>query len=101
MSDPYLSNGKWYIPKDPDDDRFYYADISKDLTDSGTTALTVATIVSGVTVSSAAVIIGSILKVKLIGLDVTASPVNFCTFRVTCANTEVFDRTIFFVREDH
>lgn len=101
MSDPYLSNGRWYIPKDPDDDRFYYADISQDLTDSATTAVSVVTIVSGVTVSLPAVIIGSILKIKLIGLDVSASPVNFCTFRVTCANTEVFDRTIFFVREDH
>lgn len=101
MSDPYLKNDKWYIPKDPDDDRFYYADITKDLSDSGTTASSVATIVAGVTVTVPAVIIGSILKVKLSGLDVSASPVNFCTFRVTCANTEQFDRTIFFVREDH
>lgn len=101
MSNPYLQNGKWYIPKDPDDERFYTADVAQDLTDSNTTVASVATIVSGVTVVTAAVFNGSKLTVKLGGLDITPNGQNFCTFRVTCANSEIFDRTIWFVREDH
>lgn len=101
MSEATLVGGKWIMPKDPDDQRYYTADVTKDLADSGTTAASVTCIVSGVNIIEAAVIVGTKCVVKLGGLDVTTSPVNFCTFRVTCANTEVFDRTIWFVREDH
>lgn len=101
MSNPYFSNGKWYIPKDPDDDRFYSADVTQDLLDANTTAISVITIEAGVTVTKVAEVQGSKMIVKLTGLDVAANALNFCTFRITCANTEVFDRTIWFVREDH
>lgn len=101
MSNPYFSNGKWYIPKDPDDDRFYTIDVAQDLTDSATTAATVVAIVAGVTVTRVPLIQGSKIVVKLSGLDVSPNGLNFCTFRITCANTEQFDRTIWFVREDH
>jgi hypothetical protein len=101
MSDPYLSQGKWIVPKDPEDQRYYTADVTKDLTDSATTAVSVVTIVAGVVVLEAAVISGTKIIIKLGSLDVSTSPLNYCTFRVTCANTEVFDRTMWFVKEDH
>jgi hypothetical protein len=98
---PYQENGKWYIDKDPDDKRYYVADITNDLTDSATTAQSVEAVVSGVTVLEGPTIQGSKIIVKLGGLDVSANAVNSCTFRVTCSNTEQFDRTIYFKRVDN
>ena len=46
---PYQADGKWFIDKDPNDERYYVANIANDLTDSATTAVSVETIVSGVT----------------------------------------------------
>ena len=101
MSVPTLTAGKWTIYKDPDDQRFYKADVSADLADMGTTASSVTAIVAGVSILTAAVISGTTMIVKLGGLDVTANPVNYCTFRIACANGEVFDRTIWFIRVDN
>lgn len=101
MSDPYLLNNKWMVPKDPDDERFYKFGFAKDLTDSATTGASAAAIVAGVTVATPPVIQGTDVIVKLAGLDVTANAQNFCTIRLTCANGEKIDRTMWFVREDH
>lgn len=106
MSDPTIISGYWTIPKDPDDISFFRGNISQDLADRGTTAVSVAEIVAGVTVATptAISVVAGVtwLIVKLSGLDVlNTPPVNFCTFRVTCANGEQFDRTIKFIREDH
>lgn len=105
MSNPTQVAGIWTFPKDPDDIRFYWGNISQDLLDMGTTASSVTEIVAGVAVATSTIIViitdQTWLKVKLSGLDVSAAPSNFCTFRVVCANGEQFDRTINFVRENH
>lgn len=101
MSDPSFINGKWTVPKDPDDIRFYKFGFAKDLADSSTTAQSATAIVSGVTVAVQPVIQGTDVIVKLAGLDISNSAVNFCTIRLTCANGEQIDRTMWFVREDH
>jgi hypothetical protein len=101
MSDPIFVAGKWLVLKDPDDIRFYKFDFTNDLTDSGTTAASASAIVAGVTVAVAPVIYGSVIVVKLAALDTAIGALNFCTIRLTCANGEQIDRTMWFVREDH
>lgn len=106
MTAPAIINGFNTFYKDPDNIDFYWGDITQELIDRGTTASSVVEIVQGVTVAIPTVIVIDLgrtwCKVKLGGLDITGNPpVNFCTFRVTCANTEQFDRTIKFLREDH
>jgi hypothetical protein len=44
---------------------------------------------------------GNLIVVKLGGLDTSPGAVNSITFRITCANTEQFDRTIYFNRVDN
>lgn len=94
----YTKGGKQYFDKDPDDQLFYVANIAADLTDSATTAVSYTLITSGVTVLQQAApqgTNGSLLAVKIGALTtVTGDP--FVTFRVTCANGEQFDRTIYF-----
>lgn len=97
-SAPYLKSGKWFVDKDPDDELYYVANVTADLTDSATTAVSFETIATGVTVIEAAAPqgnLGGLLAVKVGG-----GPGSL-TFRVTCANTEQFDRTINFATEDH
>jgi hypothetical protein len=100
---PYFENGKWWLPKDPDDKRYYVGNVGKDLTDSGTTAVSFIPVVEGVTVIESGApqgTLGELLVVKLGGMGVDGEE-SFCTFRVTCANTEQFDRTIHFKRVDN
>ncbi|HEX5126506.1 MAG TPA: hypothetical protein VFW00_07175 [Rhodocyclaceae bacterium] len=107
MADPTLVNGKWLVPKDPDDKRWYKFGFAKDLTDSGTTAASVTAILSGVTLGTVTDgqpnprISGTDVLVFLSGLDVTDGALNFCTARLVCANGEQIDRTMWYVREDH
>lgn len=106
MSNPTLVGGKWTVFKDPDDIRYYKYGFAQDLSDSGTTGASVVAIVSGVALATDTTganprIVGTDVIVKLSGLDISANPVNFCTIRLTCANGEQIDRTMWFVREDH
>src|SRR5712664_3931268 len=101
MSNPTLINNQWVVPKDPDDIRFYKFGFANDLSDSATTATSAIAIVAGVTVAIAPVISGTDVIVKLASLDLTLNAANFCTIRLTCANGEQIDRTMWFVREDH
>lgn len=98
---PYQQAGKWFINKDPEDKRYYVADIANDLTDSDTTAASVVCVVAGVVILEEPEIQGDLIVVKLGGLDTAPGAVNYCTFRVTCANSEQFDRTIYFSRVDN
>jgi len=110
MGDPAFANGKWTVPKDPDDIRFYKFGFAKDLTDSGTTphatrqptaicaGVSLATHPDGV---SNLRVVGTDVIVYLGGLDLTAGAANFCTVRLPCANGEQIDRTMWFAREDH
>jgi hypothetical protein len=98
---PTVINGRTTFLKDPDDQRRYKIDVSGDLTEMATTAASVIAIVAGVSILEAATVNGSVMIVKLGGLDVSTNPVNYCTFRITCANGEVFDRTIWFIKVDN
>lgn len=90
---PYFKDGKWWVDKDPQEKSYYVADITKELTDRATTAVSVEVIVGGVTVAEGPEIQGNLVVVKLEGADETKDADNFWTARVTCANTEQFDRT--------
>lgn len=104
-SAPYqkpAGSGKWFVDKDPDDELYYVANVTADLTDSATTAVSFETIATGVTVLETASPqgnLGGLLAVKVGGLGMTGE--SSLTFRVTCANTEQFDRTIYFNKEEH
>jgi len=96
---PYLEAGKWWSEKHPLDERYWVANLTIDLAERGTTAAEVETIVAGVTVLQQAVIQGKLIVVKLGGFNAATGAVNFCTFRVKCANGERFDRTIWFKQQ--
>lgn len=93
---PSYEAGKWWSDKHPLDERYWVADISVDLAEADSTAVSVDPIVAGVTVLEQPDIQGTLIPIKLSGLDMTSGAVNYCTFRVTCANGEQFDRTIWF-----
>jgi hypothetical protein len=110
MADPTYANGKWTVPKDPDDIRFYKFGFAKDLTDSQTSphptkppiaicgGVSLATHPDGI---SNLRVSGTDVIAYLGGLDLANNAANFCTVRLYCANGEQIDRTIWFVREDH
>ena len=96
---PYLEAGKWWSEKHPLDERYWVANITIDLAERGTTATSVEALVAGVTVLQQPVIQGKLIPVKLGGFNAAINAANFCTFRVTCANGERFDRTIWFKQQ--
>lgn len=96
---PYLENGKWWMNVDPDDINYVVGDLTNDLTDRATTASSVEFIASGCTITQPAVLQGSLAVVQ-VQMD-AAKTDNKGTFRVTCANSERFDRTVYFKLEDH
>jgi lysophospholipase L1-like esterase len=93
---PFLEAGRWWSEKHPLDERYWVADITIDLDERATTAKSVERIVAGVTVLEEPVIQGKLIPVKLGGFNAATGAINYCTFRVTCANGERFDRTIWF-----
>jgi hypothetical protein len=98
---PYFKNGKWFVDKDPDEESYYVADVGQELVDRATTITSVEVIVGGVTKLEGPSVQGSLIVVKLKGMDVTDGADNFWTARVTCANTERFDRTTWLNRVDN
>jgi hypothetical protein len=110
MADPTFVGGKWLCLKDPDDIRYYKFGFAKDLTDSGTTIHATrvpVAICSGVSLATHPdglpnlTAQGTDVIAYLGGMDLTGVVQNFCTIRVSCANGEQIDRTIWFIREDH
>jgi hypothetical protein len=96
---PYVEAGRWWSEKHPLDERYWVADITIDLAERDTTAKSVVALEAGVTVLEQPVIQGKLIAVKLGGFNAAVGAVNFCTFRVTCANGERFDRTIWFKQQ--
>ena len=95
---PYEKDGRMYIDKDPEDRLHYVANVIDQLTDSATTAVSFEAIPVGVTLLEQAAPqgeLGGLLAVKLGGMG-EDSEESFCIFRVTCENTEQFDKTIYF-----
>jgi len=99
---PYFLSGKWWLDVDPDDWNYVVADVTQDLADRSTTAVQVEGIPTGVTVLEAPAVQGGLMvaKVTMASPQVTGV-IPHITFRITCANTERFDRTIWFSLEDH
>lgn len=98
---PYFKDGKWWVDKDPEEKSYYVADLTQELLDRATTAASVQVLVGGVVLLEGPSIQGSMIVVKLSGMDVTTGADNFWTARVTCANTEQFDRTTWLNRVDN
>jgi hypothetical protein len=98
--EPYFVDGKWFCDKDPDEKSYFVADIAIELAKRGTTAVSVEVIPGGVTVTEGPDIQGHLIVVKLEGWGDDGAD-NFWTARVTCANTERFDRTTWLNRVDN
>lgn len=97
---PELVADKWRLDKDPDDKLWYVANVIAQLTDAATTAVSFEVVVEGVTVLEKAAPQGDrsgLLPVKLGGMGAQNAE-SSCTFRVTCANGEQFDKTMYFDR---
>lgn len=94
--DPYKDGDRWYIDVDPDDIRNYVADVSAELTNSNTTAASCVLVLQGMIAVGSVTIQDGLIATKLQGDSMSDTTDNFCTFRVTCANGEQFDKTIFF-----
>ena len=95
---PELVAGKWRLDKDRDDQLWYVANVIAQLIDAATTVVSFEVLPVGVEVLEKGAPQGDrggLLPVKLggIGADGTESS---CTFRVTCANGERFDKTMYF-----
>jgi hypothetical protein len=95
---PYQQDGRWTIDKHPLDEFYCVADISFDLAESQTTAASVVAVAGGVQVLEQPVLQGALIAVKVGGLDELSGAANFCTLRVTLANGEQIDRTIWFAK---
>lgn len=101
--EPYELNGRWYIDKDPNDKLFYVADVTSQLVDSNTTVVSFEAIPEGVTLLEKGAPQGDrggLLPVKLGGMGPDEGE-SYCIFRVSCANTEQFDRTIYFAKVEN
>lgn len=95
--------GKWTIPKDPDSKLIYSGNIEDWLADSGSTIDTVIALPTGVTVTPGSTgHQGSKIYSRVEGLDVTnEESVNKLTWRVTLADTQTEDFTIYFSRGEN
>jgi hypothetical protein len=93
--------GVYLLDKDPDEQSYYVGDIGNDLVDSNTTATQVKALPVGVEELVPAVIQGTLILVKLGGMDTLPAGVNYCDLRIDCANSERFYRTIQFNRVDN
>lgn len=97
---PEFTGDKWRLDKDPDDKLWYVFNVIAQLTDGATTAVSFEALPEGVTVLEKAAPQGTfngLLPVKLGGMG-AAGTESLCTVRVTCANGEQFDRTMYFDR---
>jgi hypothetical protein len=86
---------------DPDDQSYIVANVAADLAARNTTAQSVVCITTNVTVLEGPTIQSGLLVAKLQMANSDPNLPHTCTFRVTCANTERFDRTIAFTLADH
>jgi len=93
--------GVYLLDKDPDEQSYFVGDIGNDLVDSNTTATQVKALPVGVEELVPAVIQGPLILVKLGGMDTLPAGANYCDFRIDCANSERFYRTIQFNRVDN
>lgn len=105
-TEPYKdkANGdRWTLDVDVDDEVFYVANVIKWLTDNSTSAVSYTLHTTGVTVldqDPPQGPSGSLLAVKL-KVSFTAQGVAYCTFRVKTADTQQFDKTMWFKKVEN
>lgn len=88
------NSGKWTIDKDPDDKLNYVADVTQFLSDSGTSAASFEVVTDGsVSLLQKGAPQGD--RSGLLPVKLTGAP-GSCTFRVTTADGQQFDKTIYF-----
>lgn len=103
------ADGKWWMSVDPDDKNYVVWNVANDMTDRGTigaSAASVTLMLNGVTVIEGPTLQdGVAVQKSLVVAKITIDPAYVgapsATARITCANTEQFDRTIHFKLEDH
>ena len=110
MSDkkPVLVEGKWTVDRDPDEKSHYAADITEELADRATTAVSVELILVGVVqlelpdiqVVTVEGVERTYIVAFLGGTDTEPPPGWKWVARVTCANGERFDKTTWFNKVD-
>lgn len=101
---PELVGGKWTLKVDPDDEVFYTADVSQWLIDNATTATSFVLNLVGMTDLQPGQLPqgdrGGLLPVKLKFAE-GAAATRLCTWRVTTADGQRFDKTLYFVPVDN
>lgn len=93
---PYLVGVKWTIDVDPNDKNYVVGILAKDLTDRATTISAVSAVTAGVTVLEGPTAQGTSVISKVTMDTSVPDSDHSLTLRVVCANTEQFDRTIYF-----
>ena len=99
MAIPVFANNKWTLEVDPDDEVFYVADVGNWLTDNSTTTTSFLLVPTGVTVIEQGLPQGdrgALLPAKLRFTDATGTTERSCTWRVTTADGQRFDKTMYF-----
>lgn len=94
----FLNQGRWFILKDENESLYYAWDIEPDLMAAQTDIVEVEGVVEGATLDMGPIAQGTVLIARVSGGDSSMNydTMNLLTFRVTCTNGEVFDRTIYF-----
>lgn len=108
MKKPTKVGTKWMVNRDPDEISHYAADITQELIDRATTAVSVELVLIGVKQLEEPEIVRATLNgvqrtyiVAFLGPIVGAIPTGWkWTARVTCANKERFDKTTWFDEVD-
>lgn len=106
----YKVGDKWMVDRDPDEESRYAADITDELTDRMTTAVSdqIALVLLGVVSLSAPVLetvsingVQRTFVIAFLGPDTEPIPADWSwAARVRCANGELFDKTTYFNRKD-
>ena len=102
--EPYKEGNRHFVDKDPDNKWFYVADVTDEITLNNTTAVSAVAIVHRMTV----LVQPDVQEGKFIVFKVEGpSPAlegdtedAHVTLRVTCANGEQFDKTVYYKAEE-
>lgn len=92
----YAAGARWVIDKDLNEVSYYARDVGPDLAASSTTLSQVDIISSGVTLLAGPTIQDNTIVFMVGGGSELKSVPNYVTIRVSCANGEIFDRTMHF-----
>ena len=99
----YIRAGVWVIDKDPNDELYYALDIIPYLNSINSTISGVVCLTKGVDLLLGPFIRDQVIIVKIGGGDPSSNikVENSVTFRISCSNGEILDRTIYFALKDN